>query len=195
MNIQYQLSKEAFMPAMRIIMRKLSKMGKRVVIACVVCGFVLLCIPLQMLWSVSSECAPLFSPRYFELLFNNTYKVAIIIGFWAASIACFVNAYRFPDDQFKKWVKNPLNQSAFEHKTISVSENGIHFVSSGGDESKVVWQTFGRIVQVHDFFFLEVQENGFVIVPKMQMTQEEVAYLDCSFEKYVLSEYEVRLDI
>ncbi len=190
MNIQYQLTKKEFLLAMRIITRKFSKSGKAFIIGGVIIGFILLLLPLQILWGISSECAPLFSNNYFKLLSNNYLLMIKVIGLWTASAVFFVIIHQFPDNQFKRWAKKPINQSAFELKTITMDTSGVHLLGNGS-ESKVNWEKFGRTFQIKDFFLLEIQADAFVVIPKARMSIEDVAEIDRILKEHV-TQYEVK---
>lgn len=190
MKIQYQLTEAKLLEAMRFVTRKLSKRGKRAVGIYACFGVIFLIFSLYMLWSFHSEYTPLFSSWYFHLLFKDTFALILIIGFFSGAIAFFVNAYKFPGDFFKKWAKKPINQTLFLQKSVTLNDIGINFIDSNGNDSTVAWQTFGRVLQIDNFFFLEIQEDLFIILPKLQMTPEEAQYIDEALKQYVNNRYQ-----
>ncbi len=182
MQIQYQLTQDEFIAAMRIAIRKLTTHGKVQIITFVLMGFLFLYLSFSILVAFS-RCVPLFSMEYFELLLHN-YRIFVVIGFLIIAVSFLINAYRFPNYHMKKWVKKPVNQAVFENTNIVLNEHSIHFISNTGSESKIVWQQLGRTIQVKHFFLLEIRENDFLIIPKTKMSDAQIHYIDNAFLQY-----------
>lgn len=192
MDINYIVTQESLIHGMSLALRKFSKGGKATIIAFTMIGFGLMCISLQLIWNITSECSPLFSANYFNILFSQNYsKLFIIVATFAGGIAFFVNAYKFPKGYFKKWAKKPMNQSAFGDKNITLDNNQITISSNQGNRSNITWQTISRIFQTQQFFFFEVQENNFIIIPKNAITHEEIRYIDETIKQNAQSRYQI----
>ena len=84
-----------------------------------------------------------------------------------------------------------MNQSAFGDKNITLDNNQITISSNQGNRSNITWQTISRIFQTQQFFFFEVQENNFIIIPKNAITHEEIRYIDETIKQNAQSRYQI----
>lgn len=189
MKIEYQLTETQLLKSMDFVSRKLSKRGRRFILLNNIVATIFILLIIFMFIEAKPSNVTLFSSIYWHYFFQDLLIPLSILIFAVISAALFRNAYRYPGDFLKKWIKTPINQIILLKKTMTLDDNGIHTIDTLGNESTLSWLTFGRVLQTDDFFLLETQEDRFVTIPKEQLSTKEIDYIDNILLKHLPTSY------